>query len=166
VNDAWKTVAVMANTVREFFPALIPGAVVFLQDYLWASDSFIHLGMFQLRHCFEYACRVRHSCSVVFRKKGDIPTDTLADLVSRRRTGDFSEREIREAFAWSRSLVTDPEAKLVVDAGMAWMLNSIGRVDAARDVFAEIRKSAHASHPFYKFQEDTLRGWGFGGIID
>ncbi len=39
INDAWKAVPVMSQTIREFFPSLSLGAVVFHQDYLWSSDS-------------------------------------------------------------------------------------------------------------------------------
>ena len=38
INDAWKTVLLMSNTIHEFFPSLVPNAVVFHQDYLWSRN--------------------------------------------------------------------------------------------------------------------------------
>ena len=166
INDAWKTVLLMSNTIHEFFPSLLPNAVVFHQDYLWASESFIHIGMFHLRDCFAFDFRIPRSQAAVFRKLREIPVPIIADLCSRRTPQDFSEAEILEAFEWSKSLFSDPEARLVADAGKAWMLHSIGKSDAARSIFREIKKSDHYMHPFYQFQENTLRGWGLGAVIE
>jgi hypothetical protein len=166
INDAWKAVPVMSQTIREFFPSLSLGAVVFHQDYLWSSDSFIHIGMFHLRDCFEFVGRIQRSCTALFREVRDIPTGTIAELASRQTLSDFTEEEVQKAFEWSKSLFWEPEARLVVDAGRAWMLHNIGRTEAARSAYADIKRSDHYGHPFYRFQEETLRRWGLGSIID
>jgi len=122
--------------------------------------------MFHLRDCFAFDFRIPRSQTAVFRKLREIPVPIMADLCSRRTPQDFSETEILEAFEWSKSLFSDPEAGLVADAGKAWMLHSIGKSDAARSIFKEIKKSDHYMHPFYQFQEDILRGWGLGAVIE
>jgi hypothetical protein len=165
INDAWKRLPIMANVVERFFPALAAGAVVFHQDYLWSSDSFIHVGMYRLRDYFRFVCRIQNSCTALFRKVREIPSSVLAEMASRRSYADFTEAEVHAAFDWSKALFADPEARLVVDAGRAWMLLQMGNSGAARQIFAEIKRSSHYQHPFYRFQEGVLRQWGLGNVI-
>jgi hypothetical protein len=166
INDAWKTMPVMVNTVQRFFPSLIEGATVFHQDYLWCTESWIHLGMYRLRNHFEFQGRVQNSSTAVFRMTSRPPSDLVSSF---RSLGDFAslqEREVDEAFAWSASLFTDPDAHLVLKAGQAWLLHKMGRDDRARQLFAENRASAHHGHPYYQFQENILRQWGFGFLME
>ena len=155
----------MANVVERFFPALVMDAVVFHQDYLWTSDSFIHIGMYRLRDYFRFVCRIKDSCTALFRKVREIPDSVLREMAPHRSYTDFTEAEVHDAFDWSKALFADPEARLVVDAGRAWMLLQMGNSGAAHRIFAEIKRSSHYQHPFYQFQEGILRQWGLGAII-
>jgi hypothetical protein len=165
INDIWKDLAIMANVVEQFFPSLLPDAILFHQDYLWASESFVHVAMFQLRDYFRFVCRIKNSTTALFRKTGEIPESVLEQVTSRRSWADFTEEEVREAFAWSRSLFEEEEARLVVDAGEAWLLLQMGHEDAARRIFAKVKQSSGYGHHFYQFQEMVLTNWGLGHVI-
>ncbi len=165
INDAWKTMPVMANTVQKFFPALMDGATVFHQDYLWFSESWIHVGMYRLRNHFEMERRVRNSSTVVFRMPSRPSTKLLASFCTLGSLADLREEEVDAAFDWSRSFLVDPDARLVANAGQAWLLHKMGRDDKARRLFAENRASKDWGHPFYQFQETMLREWGYGGLL-
>lgn len=161
INDAWKTVPIMSNIIKRFFPSLVVGATVFHQDYLFATQSYIHVAMFRLREYFEFVLRLPNSSGVVFKKRRDVPKSVINDLASRTCCRDFSKKEIKAAFNWSKGLFKDPEVQLVVDASKAWLLNETGDTGSAKRIFQDIRRSEHCSHWFYKFQEELLRQWGY-----
>lgn len=167
INDVWKTVPVMTHTIREFFPSLIPGATVLHQDYLWCTDSFIHIGMYRLREYFDYVVRVRDAQTVVFRLKKNLPSDLSEHFADLQTINDFTVEEIEAAFEWSAALFDEshPDAHLVVRAAKAWMLFQIGHLPAAQALFRLNRESPHYEHPFYRFQEDVLRFWGLGELL-
>ena len=165
INDAWKTMPVMANTVQQFFPALMDGATVFHQDYLWFSESWIHVGMYRLRNHFTMEQRIRNSSTVVFRMVSKPPADLLASFRTLEKPGDLQEEEVDAAFEWSRSFLSDPDAQLVANAGQAWLLHKMGRDEKARRLLAKNRASKDWAHPFYQFQDQMLRAWGYGGLI-
>jgi hypothetical protein len=166
INDAWKTLPVMANTVQRFFPSLVDGATVLHQDYLWSTESFIHLGMYRLRHHFEVERRVSNSSAVIFRMHSIPSRETLSGFLSLTGFGDLRGDEVDAAFDWSASLLSDPDARLVVKAGKAWLLHKMGQDAKARRLFAEIKASDYYEHPFYQFQEGILRDWGYGFLMD
>ena len=165
INDAWKQLPIMTNVIAQFFPSLIKGAILFHQDYLWASESFIHVAMYRLRDFFQSVCRIRNSCAAIFRKIHDMPDGVLQQMAATRSYADFTEDEIYDAFAWSKSLFDEPEARLAVDAGLAWMLLQMGNAGAARRIFRDIKRSSCYQHPFYQFQESTLKQWGLTDVI-
>jgi hypothetical protein len=41
----------------------------------------------------------------------------------------------------------------------------MGHDDRARRLFAGNRASPHYRHPYYQFQEKTLRDWGLGFLM-
>lgn len=167
INDAWKTVPVMVNTICQFFPSLIPGATLLHQDYLWCTDSFIHIGMYRLRDYFDIVHRVHNSQMVVFRLNKAIPSNISEYFADLESIEDFEVEEIEAAFEWSVSLFGDnhPDAVLVVRAAKAWMLYKVGYIEEARLLFLQNRKSPDYNHPFYLHQEDTLRSWGLGKVL-
>ena len=165
INDAWKALPVMAHTVPTFFPSLIGGATVFHQDYLWSSESFIHVGMYWLRDCFDFQTRVQNSSTAVFRLRSTPPTQVLNRFKALENYQSLQPEEVDAAFDWSRSLFDEPDAQLVINAGQAWLLHKMGHDDRARRLFAENRSSPHYQHPYYQFQEKTLRDWGLGFLM-
>ena len=156
----------MANTVREFFPSLLEGSTVFHQDYLWCTESWIHVGMYRLRDHFAFRERLQNSSTSVFRMTSRAPRRVLAGFETLTHIGDLREDEVEAAFDWSRSLFADPDAHLVLKAGQAWLLHKMGNDDKARRLFAEIKVSEHYRHPFYQFQERILRDWGYGALME
>ena len=162
VNDAWETMPLMANTVRRFFPWLGEGATVFHQDYLWCTESWIHVGMYRLRKWFRMERRVKNSSTAVFRMEAKPPAGVLEGFAELGDVGGLREDEVEAAFDWSLSLLEDADARLVAKAGKAWLLHRMGREEKARRIFAENRASPDWGHPYYQFQEQTLREWGFG----
>ena len=165
INDAWKTMPLMANTVQRFFPSLMEGALVFHQDYLWCTESWIHMGMYRLRKWFTMEQRVRNSSTVIFRMESKPPPNVLAGFAELSRVEQLQEEEVEAAFDWSLSFLKDPEARLVAKAGKGWLLHKMGRDDKARRMFAENWASPDYGHPYYQFQERILREWGFGELL-
>ena len=165
INDAWKTLPVMAHTVPAFFPSLIGGATVFHQDYLWSSESFIHVGMYWLRDSFDFLTRVRNSSTTVFRLRSAPPAGVLDRFKALKDYHSLQPEEVDAAFDWSRSHFDEPDAQLVINAGQAWLLHKMGHDDRARRLFAGNRASPHYRHPYYQFQEKTLRDWGLGFLM-
>jgi hypothetical protein len=167
INDVWKTVPVMTHTIREFFPSLMSGATVLHQDYLWCTDSFLHIGMYRLRDNFDFVDRVRDAQSVVFKLRQPLPGD-VGELFSDVQTvQDFTSDEIKAAFEWSAALFDEshPDAQLVIRAAKAWMLYQIGHLEEAQALFRKNRESPHYDHPFYSFQEKVLRFWGLEELL-
>lgn len=106
--DAMKTWPLAQNIVRSFFPQLIPGlSVVVQQDFVWYAPivAAIHLIMWRLRDYFEWIHHVPHSASVAFVSKERIPQSSLRDLA----VESFSLDEIDQAYDYSLACV--PEAK-------------------------------------------------------
>ena len=165
INDAWKAIPIMTHTAREFFPSLLAGATVFHQDYLWSSESFIHVGMYWMRDHFTFQTRVQNSSTSVFQMQSTPSKEVLARFAALKGYSDLREDEVDAAFAWSASHFDEPDARLVVNAGKAWLLHKMGHDDRARRLFAENRASEHYKHPFYQFQEKVLRDWGFGFLM-
>ena len=165
INDAWKTMPLMANTVQRFFPSLREGATVFHQDYLWCTESWIHVGMYRLRHWFEFERRLPNSSTAIFRMKKRVPQEVLEGFAGLADVEGLREDEVEAAFDWSLSFLMDPEARLAAKAGKGWLLHKMGRDEKARRIFSENRTSRDYHHPYYQFQEQILREWGFGGLM-
>lgn len=109
--------------------------------------------------------RIRNSSTVVFRMTSRPPAKLLSSFGTLGTLGDLREEEVDAAFEWSRSFLEDPDARLVANAGQAWLLHKMGRDDKTRRLFAENRASTDWGHPFYQFQDKMLREWGYGGLM-
>ena len=153
VNDAWKSLPIVRNTVFQFFPNLIPEkSYVAHQDYLWITESFIHIAMYRLRRSFEFRLRIPESTMVVFRC-----IDKQPDLIDffPLTFSEFCEDEIEEAFAWSQSILP-AEVHQLIKAAKAWMLAQIGNMKAARRLFLEIEADRTSLNSLYQFQKSFL----------
>ena len=129
------------------------------------AKASVIMGMYRLRNHFEMERRVRNSSTVVFRMPSRPSAKLLASFCTLGSLADLREEEVDAAFDWSRSFLVDPDARLVANAGQAWLLHKMGRDDKARRLFAENRASKDWGHPFYQFQETMLREWGYGGLL-
>jgi len=131
------------------------------QDYLWPTDAFLTLLMYQARDFFDFEFTLPDSCMVIFRCRRtfdpavvDVPT-TLAAV---------DPALLAEAFAWSRRTVAvAPPA--MIDLGHAVTLWQGGFRDRASRLVRDGRLGAKNGSPMYDFQLDVLRSWGYGELL-
>jgi hypothetical protein len=88
--DAMKTPELTAAIARDFFPSLVPGAVVVHQDFVYPWCPWIHVLMFRLRHRLEPYAAIRASYGAAFRAVGEI---------------DPNEAEAAGSLPWARDEV-------------------------------------------------------------
>jgi hypothetical protein len=162
VNDAVKTLPIGANVFRRFLPALLPEiGLIANQDYLWPTDAFLTLLMYQARDFFDFEFTLPDSCMVIFRCRRafdpavvDVPA-TLAEV---------DPALFAEAFAWSRRRVqVVPPA--MIDLGHAVTLWQGGFRDHASRLARDRRLGTKNGSPMYDFQLDVLRSWGYGELL-
>jgi hypothetical protein len=76
--DVAKSWDLSDHIAREFFPALVPGeSVVVQQDYIHEWLPWIHITMQLVAPCFERTAVIPRSSSVVFRCTGEVTPDDL-----------------------------------------------------------------------------------------
>lgn len=91
--DAAKTPELADHIAETFFPALIPGvSVVIQQDFLHAVQPWIAVQMAALRPFFAPAGQVSHDC-VVFLNTAPV----TPDAITRSRTAGLTDRELVDA---------------------------------------------------------------------
>ncbi|HEY2800043.1 MAG TPA: class I SAM-dependent methyltransferase [Chthoniobacterales bacterium] len=102
--DAMKSWPLAQKIVTSFFPRLIPGvSIVVQQDFAYHAplSATSHLIMWRLRDYFEWIHHVPHSGSVAFVTKKEIRADKLPDL----SVESFTLAEIEEAYDYSLTCV-------------------------------------------------------------
>ena len=130
-NDAGKSWELVGSTARTFYPALIPGrSIVVEQDFAHYYTPWVHLLRYRFRDYFEPVLHVRFSASAVFRCIASPPTDLLASPFS---VASFSEPEVEAAFADSFRL-TSPEMRANVAAARVMLHLHAGDLDRASAV--------------------------------
>ena len=159
VNDAWKSVPIVRNTVAQFFPSLIPGTShVIHQDYLWITESFIQVAMYRLREFFEFRSWIHEATMVVFRCVKELPD--LQDFFP-ENYWELTSEEIDAAHQWNLSILP-PVTHPCLNASKAWMLAQVGELEAARGIFREIESGWRSLETLYQFQKSVLRNLDFG----
>lgn len=128
--DAFKTWALAGKIVTDFFPLLIPGvSVIVQQDFMFhqpvAATS--HLLMWRLRDYFEWLHQIPRSGSVVFLCKRQIERTALPPL----EPESFSLEEIDQAYAYSRACVVEDDRRTHVEATKLLFLIERRYCDAA-----------------------------------
>jgi hypothetical protein len=163
VNDAVKTPAIGVNVFRRFLPALLPEiGLLANQDYLWPTDAFLAVLMYQVRDAFAFEYALPDSCMTIFRCRRVVDPsavampDTLAAV---------DPALIAEAFAWSRRTVAATPLAMI-DLGHAVTLWQAGRLDDAQRLVRDRRLAEKTGSPMYDFQLDVLRQWGYGALLD
>ncbi len=128
-NDASKSWELAAAIVRDFYPSLIPGrTIVVEQDFAHFYTPWVHLIRHRFRDCFEPVSHIRFSGSAVFRQTDPIAPDRLAEPVE---FAAFTEQQIEEAFEDSLRLVS-PEMRPNVAAARVMLYVHAGDTDRAR----------------------------------
>ena len=161
VNDAVKTPAVGANVFREFLPSLVPGGLLANQDYLWPTDAFLAVLMYQARDFFDFEYTLPDSCMVIFRCRRTFDPDVvrLPPTLSAIDPALFAE-----AFAWSRRTVSGTPTAMI-DLGHAVTLWQAGWREEAQRMVRDARLADEQGSPMYEFQLDVLRMWGYGELL-
>lgn len=162
VNDAVKTLAIGDNVFRRFLPALLPETGLLAnQDYLWPTDAFLTVLMYQARDYFTFEFTLPDSCMVIFRCRR--PFDPAVVRVP-MTLAEIDPRLFAEAFAWSRrTIAVAPPA--MIDLGHAVTLWQGGFREQAARLVRDGRLGEKNGSPMYDFQLDVLRSWGYGDLV-
>jgi hypothetical protein len=162
VNDAVKTPAIGANVFRRFLPALLPEVGLLAnQDYLWPTDAFLAVLMYQARDFFDWEYTLPDSCMVIFRCRRALDPAVVRLPAS---LAEIDPALFAEAFAWSRRVVrVTPLA--MIDLGHAVTLWQAGHREPARRLVHDRRLGEKNGSPMYDFQLDALRQWGYGELL-
>jgi hypothetical protein len=128
--DAMKTWPLAKKIVTDFFPCLIPGtSVVVQQDFVFhkpiAATS--HLLMWRLRDHFDWLHQIPRAGSVAFVCKKKISAGGLPDL----QPESFSLEEIDQAYEYSRACVPEEAMRPHIDAAKLLFLIEFGYYEAA-----------------------------------
>lgn len=163
VNDAVKTLPIGRNAFRRFLPALLPEVGLLAnQDYLWPTDAFLAVLMYQARDFFDFEYTLPDSCMVIFRCRATFDPGVVQVPES---LAEIDPKLLAEAFAWSRRTVrASPPA--MIDLGHAVTLWQGGFREAASRLVRDERLGAKTGGPMYDFQLDVLRSWGYGELLD
>ena len=141
-NDASKSLALANGIVRDFYPWLLPGRSLRVeQDFAHFYTPWVHLIHYRYRRFFEPVTHIPYSGSAVFRLAKAIPGEMTAEPVE---FGAFSEREVDEAFEDSLRLVSPEMRPNVAAAKVMWFLHG-GDPD-------------HARHELRRMEQRGLRG--------
>jgi hypothetical protein len=128
--DAMKSWPLAKKIVTDFFPCLIPGtSMVVQQDFVFHNPiaATSHLLMWRLRDHFEWLHQIPGSGSVAFVCKKRINADELPDL----EPESFSLEEIDQAYDYSRACVPEEAVRPHVDAAKLLFLIERGYYEAA-----------------------------------
>jgi hypothetical protein len=128
--DAMKSWLLAEKIVSNFFPLLIPGrSIVVQQDFVFhhplAATS--HLLMWRLRDYFDWLHQIPGSGSVVFACKKQINAAELPVL----KPESFSLEEIDQAYDYSRACVPEEERQPHIEAAKLLFLIERGCYEAA-----------------------------------
>ncbi len=150
-NDAGKSEALAAAILRNFYPFLIPGkSLVVEQDFAHYYTSWVHLVRYRLREWFEPVFHVPFSGSAVFRTTGAVPPGILeadAPLAS------FSEDDIEAAFADSLALVGEEMKPNVLAARvMVWL--HLGDPGRARRELSRVHQEGYGGLDLIKVEQE------------
>lgn len=128
--DAMKSWPLAHKIATSFFPRLIPGvSIVVQQDFAFHSPlaATNHLIMWRLRDYFEWIHHVPQSGSVAFLTKKQIPADKLPDL----SVESFTLADIHEAYDYSLACVPAARGRPSVGAAKLLFLIERGYYEAA-----------------------------------
>lgn len=138
--DAMKTWQLAQTIVASFFPRLIPGlSVVVQQDFVSHAPIVAtnHLIMWRLRDHFEWIHHVPSSGSVAFVSKKRIDPEMLVDLSAE----SFSLDDIEQAYEYSLACVPEDEARRPIKVAKLLFLVQRGYDDAALTEAEELAAS-------------------------
>mgnify|MGYP006076926183 CR=1 FL=1 len=134
VIDVMKYPALVTNILREFFPSLRAGSLVFHQDYLHFYEGWITLSMYQMQDCFKFRSALPEGDTVIFEATQSPNPEKLEFLANNE---ELTVELINDAFDWSRSVI--PEAHHhQVDATQCMMYYHAGHHDECRALYQQL----------------------------
>lgn len=130
--DAMKSWRLTTTIGREFFAALIKGAIVLHQDYLSFNHPWLSVLQYRLRDYMRYETCVSHGCTASFRVVQEIPQDVLF------RATDFSQlsdEEAENSWLWSLEVIGERARGTMACSKIMYYLGKgdIGRSKALLD---------------------------------
>jgi hypothetical protein len=162
VNDAVKTLPIGANVFRRFLPSLLPEVGLLAnQDYLWPTDAFLTLLMYQAREFFDFEYTLPDSCMVIFRCRRGFDPDVVRVPAT---LAEVDPALLAEAFAWSRRTI-EVAPPAMIDLGLAVTLWQGGFREQALRLARDHELGVKNGSPMYDFQLDALRSWGYGELL-
>lgn len=113
--DAAKGAAMADHVAAEFFPALVPGrSIVVQQDYLMAVQPWLPAQMVALRHCLVPLAHVPRVGLVFLSIARPTPADLTAARVDHLTDGQLMKR-VRAAADWHAGMVPRARFKAMLD---------------------------------------------------
>ncbi len=144
--DAMKNWELSNAILRDFYPHLIPGqSLVLQQDFAHYFTVWIHLIHWRLRDYFEFAADIANSSSVVFRNIKKIPLELLTKEYS---FDDFSDTNVADAINYSLSMVSEDKKANIRAAHIMSFIHQ-KRYREAADVLGALEKK-------FTFEKDLI----------
>lgn len=134
--DVAKTWNLNAWILRNWFPALIPGqSMIVQQDYIYFHQYWVAITMAWLEEYFE-RCEEVWGASVLFRNLRSIPAEKLA--------ADLSSFPLAEKARLMEKamLASSPSAREVLKCGLAYCMVEHGEIGEARRILDSVRPVA------------------------
>lgn len=100
--DAMKSWRLTTTIGREFFAALIKGAIVLHQDYLSFNHPWLSVLQYRLRDYMRYESCVSHGCTASFKVMQEIPQDVLLKVTD---FSQLSDEEAESSWRWSLEVI-------------------------------------------------------------
>ncbi len=147
--DAMKSWKLAEKIIANFFPLLIPGkSIVVQQDFIFHQPiaATNHLLMWRLRDHFDWLHQIPGSGSVVFVCKKQIEAAELPNL----EPESFSLEEIDQAYDYGRACVLEEDRRPYVEAAKLLFLIERGYCEAA------LKHARWLSENRVKFREHVL----------
>jgi hypothetical protein len=152
--DVAKNWGLADQIVHQFFPALVPGrSVVVQQDYIHEWLPWIHITMQLLERCFERAAVVPRSPSVVFRCTRAVAT---ADLPHHLR--DIPDGRLEQLFDQAIAPYRG-EQRSILDCARAVLLADLHGADRAVAYLDELAARVRAPSKRFEIAWGDVRSW-------
>ncbi len=140
--DAMKTPTLTAAIAREFFPSLVPGAVVVHQDFVYPWCPWIHVLMFRLRHRFEPYAAIRASYGAAFRAVDEVDPNEAETAGSL----PWARDEVEGAIEYAAALCDGVRLPRLMAARLVGLIVA-GHAAAFEEASADPRLAAFSADP-------------------
>lgn len=154
--DAAKSWSLTASIVKSFFPSLIPGrSLVVQQDFVWYHPTVVstQMLMWYMRDHFEFVHHVPGACSAVFLHTN--PIDPMTPALSATL---FDKEMIDEAYDYSYECAS-PDGVAYLRAAKALFLIERGFYEPALEEARKLFDGAYLPHDLAAGVKGVVRQW-------